>query len=161
MDNHDFSSSDRFYDPEPFSPNDKPLEITGPIRPRLPDGDYQAIFIGHRTTNFYGPRVELIFGLIVPGESPRRFGMFLSVGAVPPPIGNNGRFLLKGPRSKFAKLLCSVTELLEVGEPPTLQRFAELKWTVTLESPERDSDGNPIPSEMRYSVIARAIPRLG
>lgn len=155
-------SAQAFYDTDKFNPSRKPIKIGGPVRPRAPDGTYDAKFVGHRTFTYYGPRTEFIFE-ITATERNRGvtgwFGLLMPVKRLIGPEGPDGEFETKGPRSKLAKLLKSCRAALGSSEDVSIHDLLRLDWEITLHSPSTDDAGIRIPEADRYSIVSNAKPK--
>ncbi len=144
----------------PFA--DQPIEIEGAERPRVVEGVYQGRLIGHITSQYRSSyKVEFRFLITIPGSPHRNeaeLGYFFEVKKLVGPIGPDGAFISKGPRSKLAKFLAQCQEVLGVTHPLTINDLKMMKWELTVDTVRVDWDGNEIPELSRYSVIRTVKP---
>ena len=144
----------------PFA--DQPIEIEGEERPRVVEGVYQGRLIGHVTSQYRSRyKVEFRFLITLPGSPARNeveIGYFFEVKKLVGPIGPDGAFISKGPRSKLAKFLAQCQEVLGVSDPLTINELKMMKWELTVDTVRVDWDGHEIPELSRYSVIRTVKP---
>ncbi len=127
-------------------------------RPKIPEGWYQARIIGYETSSFIKQGKLLLYFEITEGPhiGVPIFMAFEVVLTGPP--GINGRFNLKGPRSKLAKFLYRFNDMGFDDDIPAIDQLSKIPWSICIKNPEHDYQGEFIPEDARYSKVEIALP---
>jgi hypothetical protein len=130
------------------------VELIDDGRPLLPDGKYEAAYLGHETAFvFQNAKVFLRFCIVTPGDY---FGMevfraYRANRLVGKPC-KNGKFKLR----RGSDLFTDVARLLNVKARPdriSLQSLKGETWVIKTRTVVADYKQRPLPEWARYSVV--------
>jgi hypothetical protein len=126
------------------------------FKPVVPDGDYDAKFIGHETALVFGsPKVFLHFELVEPGDyiGTRLFQAF-RVRRLKGKSGKGGRFVAHAGGDLYA-LLARLLDVKLRGDRISLQSLRSMLFRITTRTVTTNSRQQPIPLPARYSVVTK------
>lgn len=130
------------------------VELIEDDKPLLPDGRYEAAYLGHETAFvFQNAKVFLRFRIVTPGE---QFGMevfraYRATKLVGKPC-KNGKFKLR----RGSDLFTDVARLLDIKARPDRLSLHSLKhkvWLIKTRTVVADYKQRPLPDWARYSVV--------
>ena len=120
----------------------------------IPDGEYQAVYISHSTTNgSYGPKVKITFRIVSLGpyfEKP--IDAWYNAKAVGQKVGKRGRIIL----SRHSKLTYELVKLFHRKQRPERLSPEMLKGHVVvikIRTVTQNSKQKSLPEVLRYSTV--------
>ena len=127
-------------------------------KPRVPDGEYQAVMLGHNTAYiFRTAKVFLRFQIIDTGP---HFGVELfkayRVAKLRSKPGPNGQISLRPNNELFV----DIVRLLHIRQRPDRVSLHDLKnrgWKIKTRTVTTDYKQRPLPEWLHYSVVDRII----
>ena len=134
------------------------IEVAESAHPRIPDGDYEAVFVRHETALLLKTgKVFLWFRIVTPGshfdaEICRPYRCREIIGRP----GKGGRFKL----NRGSDLFKDLARLLDVARRPdriSLQDLRGSVWIIRTRTVDRDHRQRPIPEAARYSVVSEIL----
>jgi hypothetical protein len=139
----------------PAPDDDDAIAVEG-YRPIVPDGTYDAKFIGHDTMLlFRQPKVFLRFAIVQHGEFFDQ-GIWLPrpyrVRRVAKPVGANGKFVLDGGGDLY-RMLLQVLDVRLRKDRISLHALKHLPLRISTRTVIVDRKGKPLPEAARYSVV--------
>lgn len=130
------------------------VELIEDNRPLLPDGRYEAAYLGHETAFvFQNAKVFLRFRIVTPGTyfGLEVFRAYRATKLVGKPC-KNGKFKLR----RGSDLFTDVARLLDVKARPdrlSLQFLKHQVWLIKTRTVAVDYKQRPLPDWARYSVV--------
>ena len=135
--------------------DDVAIAVEG-FRELVPDGRYEAKFIGHDTALlFKQPKVFLRFEIVEHGdyfEKQVRLARPYRVRRVIAPAGPNGKFVLDGGGDMY-RMLLRVLDMKQRRDRITLRALKHLPLRIVTRTVTKDRNGHDLPDLARYSVI--------
>ena len=135
--------------------DDVAIAVEG-FRELVPDGRYEAKFIGHDTALlFKQPKVFLRFEIVQHGEyfeKQVRLARPYRVRRVIAPAGPSGRFILDGGSDCF-RMLVRVLDVKQRKDRISLRGLKHLPLHIVTRTVIKDRNGRDLPELARYSVV--------
>lgn len=120
----------------------------------IPEGEYQAVYVSHATSNgSYGPKVKITFRIVSPGpyfES--LIDAWYNAKSVGIKIGNRGRIVL----SRHSKLTLEMVKLFHRKQRPERLSPEMLKGHIVIikiRTVTQNSKQKCLPESLRYSTV--------
>lgn len=133
-------------------------ELIGEDKPILPDGKYEASYLGHETAFvFQNAKVFLRFRIVTPGDhfGKEVFRAYRATKLVGKP-SKNGKFKLR----RGSELFIDVARLLDFKARPDRISLHSLKhqvWLIKTRTVVADYKQRQLPEWARYSVVGEII----
>jgi hypothetical protein len=133
---------------------DPSVDVEG-FKPLLPEGSYEARYLGHATAIMFGksPKVFLHFEITEFGahQGTRMFRAFRA-RRVKKPVGPGGAFALHAGGELY-KTLVRLLEVRSRADRITLRPLRAMLFRIRLRTVTVDYDQRPLPEQSRYSTI--------
>ncbi len=122
--------------------------------PLIPDGEYQAVYISHTTTNgSYGSKVKISFRIVSPGAYFERvIDAWYNAKSLGSKVGKRGRIVL----SRHSKLTFEMVNLFHRKQRPERLSPEMLKGHIILikvRTVMQNSKQMNLPDSLRYSTV--------
>jgi hypothetical protein len=141
------------FDRTPSDGREEEILVEG-YKPVVPDGSYEARFIGHETAIVFGsPKVFLHFQIVQPGPymDTRLFRAY-RVRRLTGKAGRGGRFVAH-PQGDLFRIIAKLLDVKLRKDRISLTALRTMLFRVTTRTVTRNHRQQPMPEPVRYSVI--------
>lgn len=136
-----------------------PILIKQSSRPRIPEGEYIAEYIGYKTSQHIDKHMLDMSFRIVDGEyNGSVLSLFVTVDKIVGKPMPNGEFIPKGSQSNLAGILHQAAEFMGMDMPISMSDLKSIFWKINVTFPKVNWKKQPKSESELYSKISEIYP---
>lgn len=136
-----------------------PIIIKQSSRPRIPEGEYIAAYVGYKTAQHIDKHMlDMSFRIVEGDYSGTVLSLFVTVEKIIGKPVMNGQFIPKGSQSNLSAILHHAAEFMGMDMPISMSNLESILWKITVSFPKVNWKKQPKSESELYSKVSEIYP---